>query len=300
MIYSKLAAFRNKPLIRNIFKGIVSYVFVPLAASILFFSFLGILYMVVQQLSSGTLLHILLGLAIATAYILATWGVIRAYKACKLVNPPIVGWGIVCLAFLSGFGCLFATQNLMKQHSQVSRAAPMTSRQWAEGALNAALCEKPPCSHQSIENMVGPERTEIEWRRLAENGDKKAQSEQCGAHGFHNDVDSDYYKKIVSWCRSDAEEGNIQAEYLLGDLYARGQGGLSQSWEEAYFWHAVRILDNIPSTERDGMAKHLTPMQIVLQDERVIKWKEKLCASHPAERNAIVMRDWHCKNQNKQ
>lgn len=62
------------------------------------------------------------------------------------------------------------------------------SQKWVEGALNAALCEKPPCKPQSIANIVGPMRTEQEWRKLAEGGDEMAQSQQCSAHGFKNDV----------------------------------------------------------------------------------------------------------------
>ena len=94
----------------------------------------------------------------------------------------------------------------------------MTSEQWATGALNAALCDKPPCSPQSLESLIGPMRTEQEWRTLAEQGDSKAQSQQCSAHGFKNDVDPQYYRKIVRWCRSDAEQGSVQGEYLLAKL----------------------------------------------------------------------------------
>jgi hypothetical protein len=178
-----------------------------------------------------------------------------------------------------------------------SAQTSMNSEQWANKAANAALCDNPPCSSLDIAKLIGPMRTEQEWRKLAEEGDKAAQSQQCSAHGFKNDVEPDYYAKVVSWCQNDAELGSGQAEYLLAKLYTNGQGGLAQNWGEAYFWYAVRITDkNISPVERDEAAKHLTPQQLQPLDERIAKWKEKLCATNPTERNAKVERGWHCDN----
>jgi hypothetical protein len=74
-----------------------------------------------------------------------------------------------------------------------------------------------------LASIVGPMRTEDEWKHFAENGDQIAQSEQCSAHGFKNDVDPYYYQKIISWCRNDAEKGDVSGETLLAKLYAAGQ-----------------------------------------------------------------------------
>jgi hypothetical protein len=151
-----------------------------------------------------------------------------------------------------------------------------------------------------IERLIGPMRTDSEWRNLAENGDPTAQSTECALHGFKNDVDPAYYQKILLWCRHDADKGGVQEEYLLANLYASGRSGFPQDWEEAYFWYAVRIDDShIPTTERDEAKNHLTDQQIKLVDERVAKWKENLCASNPTEHNARVERDWHCASMNK-
>lgn len=171
----------------------------------------------------------------------------------------------------------------------------MTSEQWAAGAVNAALCEKPPCSARSIEEIFGPMRTDNEWKLLAEKGDRQAQSQQCGSHGIKKDVAPDYYLKVVSWCRNDADQGSLQAAYLLGNLYSTGEGGLSQSWPDAYFWYAVRIVDkHVAVTQRDAAAKHLTAEQISVAEQRIKDWKEKLCASSPTTRNAKVQREMHC------
>ena len=138
-------------------------------------------------------------------------------------------------------------------------------------------------------------RTEKEWRKFAENGDQAAQSEQCATHGFKKDVDPEYYQKIIAWCQNDAEKGSNGGETLLAKLYASGQSGIPQSWGDAYFWYAVSITDShIPTTERDEAAKHLSSEQIKHVGERIKKWKEKLCASTPTNRNEIVQRDWHC------
>jgi hypothetical protein len=176
----------------------------------------------------------------------------------------------------------------------------MTSEQWAAGAVGAAFCEKPPCrpfkSLKDLEALMGPMKTDKEWRQLAESGDERAQATQCNMHGFKKDVDKAYYLKIVGWCKNEAEKGGISDALLLARLYASGEGGLSQSWTESYFWHAVRITnEHISIAERNAAAKHLTPQELTSADQRIQQWKENLCASSPTERNAIVMRDWHCK-----
>ena len=148
---------------------------------------------------------------------------------------------------------------------------------------------------EKIEHVVGPMRTDKEWGELAEAGDQAAQSEQCSMHGFRKDVEADFYRKIVTWCFGDAEKGSVASEYLLAKLYESGEGGLPQSWENAYFWYAVRITDDhISTVELNEVKKHLLDQQIKATNEKVTNWKTTLCASKPTERNAAVMREWHC------
>jgi hypothetical protein len=109
-----------------------------------------------------------------------------------------------------------------------------------------------------IESVVGPIHSDKEWKELAEKGDKTAQYEQCSTYAFKKNVDTDFLPKLSLWCRKSAEEGDLAAEFFLANLYATGQGGLTQDWKEAYFWYSAKIIDNqSPTTERDAAAKHL-------------------------------------------
>lgn len=279
-----------KNFVKNCLKFLVSYLFVPLAATTIFFLFWGTVYFSTTHISKGTIQSILWGIAVVAIYLLASWGVVRAYEACKLIKHRSIGWSIVLVTFLVGMGIQY---QMAVSYTHAKRS--MTSEQWVHDALNAAYCEKQPCSPQSIESLVGPMRTEQEWRRLAESGDETAQSEQCSVHGTGNDIDPEYHQKVVSWCRRDAEAGNPQSQYLLARLYANGQANLPQSWVEAYFWYSVWGLPSgRRTTERDDAATHLKTQQIKAVNDRIAKWKERLCKSDPKDRNAIVWRSEYC------
>ena len=124
-----------------------------------------------------------------------------------------------------------------------------------------------------------------EWRKLAEGGDTTAQSKLCFMHGLKKDVDPDYYRKIVTWCRNGAEMGDVPSEYVLAKFYESGKGGFSQSWEDVYFWYEVILTHAYsPTKTRDEAKKHLNAQQIKRVDEKVAQWKEKFCASGPSEK----------------
>jgi hypothetical protein len=74
------------------------------------------------------------------------------------------------------------------------------------------------------------------------------------------------------------------AQYLLGDLYDKGQG-VPQDYAEAYFWYAQAAgklapvlagtsLTKGPAEHRDEAASHLTPADLSREQERARKWFE--------------------------
>lgn len=169
------------------------------------------------------------------------------------------------------------------------------AKQWTEKRFDNPLCEKPPCAKESLADIMGPMRSDEEWRRFAEQGEKKAQDQQCSSHGNKADVDQDYYLKVVQWCHDSANTGDLGAIYLLGNLYAKGEGGLEQSWEDAYFWFALAPKNAERfHTRKDEIAQNLSQEQIISIEKRVEGWKNKLCSSKPTTRNELVRRDNHC------
>lgn len=150
---------------------------------------------------------------------------------------------------------------------------------------------------QKTSDFIGPALSDEQWRELALDGNAQAQSQQCSSHGLKADVPADYYEKIVVWCRTDAQAGDVAAMRLVGNLYASGNAGYPQNHEEAYFWHAARITDShVPVDERDAVAKQLSPAQIDAVNRRVADWKKSLCAKKTFTRRESVLQGWHCGN----
>ena len=53
--------------------------------------------------------------------------------------------------------------------------------------------------------------------------------------GYAEGVPQDY-KEVQKWYRLSAEQGNADAQYILGAMYLYGELGVSQDYEEAVKW----------------------------------------------------------------
>ena len=112
----------------------------------------------------------------------------------------------------------------------------------------------------------------VEWyRRSAEQGFAIAQSNLGVMYANGRGVSQDY-KEAVKWLRLAAEQGNAIAQSNLGLIYENGQG-VTQDFLRAYMWInlAASKLSGVDgqraTTNRDRIAKSLTPAQVVQAQE---------------------------------
>jgi TPR repeat protein len=72
-----------------------------------------------------------------------------------------------------------------------------------------------------------------------------------------------------------AEQGDANAQNLLGYMYAAGRGVL-KDYIEAHMWFSLAGAGGAKSTEsRDSVAKMMTPEQIAEAQRRAKEWKAK-------------------------
>ena len=86
----------------------------------------------------------------------------------------------------------------------------------------------------------------------------------------------------MRWFRLAADQGDAQAQYNLGMLYAKGQAGEPDN-VSAYMWFNLAaahfpqsdVRHDTAVASRDLLAKQMTPDQIVAAQEQGREWKPK-------------------------
>jgi len=72
------------------------------------------------------------------------------------------------------------------------------------------------------------------WKKLAEQGDAKAQYNLGVMYDQGIGVEQNY-KQAFYWFKKSAEQGEANAQYNLGVMYGQGQGVL-QDYKQAFYW----------------------------------------------------------------
>ena len=116
---------------------------------------------------------------------------------------------------------------------------------------------------------------------MAEQGDVDAQIMLgIGYLSAKGDVPQDYAEG-AKWFRMAAEQGAAGAQFILGDLYANGDG-VAQDYVQAHKWYGLAV-SRFPALEkverdfavksRDRVATKMTPAQIAEAQKLARKWK---------------------------
>ncbi len=89
-------------------------------------------------------------------------------------------------------------------------------------------------------------------------------------------VPQDYTQAVV-WFRKAAEQGYAAAQYNLGRMYETGRG-VQQDLVEAYMWQDIAAARATGESQkefadgRDGLAKLMTPAQVMEAQRRAQAW----------------------------
>ena len=113
------------------------------------------------------------------------------------------------------------------------------------------------------------------WLPLAEQGDADAQVLLGFMYEKGQGVPQDY-KEAVKWYRLSAEQGHAKAQYNLGLMYEQEQGVL-QDYALAHMWFHIADSNGIKgaAANRHRAEKKMSPSQIEKAQELARNWKPK-------------------------
>ena len=102
-----------------------------------------------------------------------------------------------------------------------------------------------------------------EWTPLAEQGDADAQFVLGVMYKNGQGVTQDY-KEAVKWWRKAAEQGYAKAQSNLGLMYDKGQGVLQDNVYAHMWWNIAASSGDLPNAakNRDSIAKGMTAADI--------------------------------------
>ena len=100
------------------------------------------------------------------------------------------------------------------------------------------------------------------------------------------DVVTKDYAEAVKWYRKAAEQGNAEAQQLLGKVYEDGAKGILQDLITAHMWYNIAVANGQRDSAkyRDRAADKLTPSELVEARERAkrcMESKYKYCEAEP-------------------
>jgi hypothetical protein len=110
-----------------------------------------------------------------------------------------------------------------------------------------------------------------EWQKAAAQGDVQA---QYGLGNLYTNGQGVLKNdaKAVEWYRKAANQGYDGAQFALGLHYMNG-AGVKKDMAEAYFWLALSADHEKSGPYRDQAAKSLTPQEIIAVKKRIAEWK---------------------------
>ncbi len=126
------------------------------------------------------------------------------------------------------------------------------------------------------------------FRQLADQGDANAQVMLGGMYAEGQGVAQDY-AEALHWFRKAAEQGTAHAQNNLGVMYSKGWG-VAQDYVQARLWFNLAAANgnDLGRKNRDSLAKKMTPAQIAEA--------QKLARVHPEDVGLTSDddREWFC------
>jgi hypothetical protein len=121
----------------------------------------------------------------------------------------------------------------------------------------------------------------VKWyHRAAVQGQAEAQYILGTMYADGEGVPQDY-ASAVKWYHRAAVQGQAEAQYILGTMYADGEG-VPQDFVLAHMWFNLSAAHHLPgewrdnaASNRDLIAKHMTPDQLAEAQRLAREWKPK-------------------------
>jgi len=114
----------------------------------------------------------------------------------------------------------------------------------------------------------------MKWCRLAaDQGNAEAQ-DMLGTMYDHSEGVAKNYSEAVKWYHRAADQGNADAQSHLGLMYAAGEG-VPRDYVRAHKWLNLSAArgNNFAIKYRDNIAERITPVQIAEAQKLAREWK---------------------------
>jgi TPR repeat protein len=118
-----------------------------------------------------------------------------------------------------------------------------------------------------------PAKAAAACRRLADQGDAQAQSVLGVLYAYGEGVPQDY-AEAAKWYRKAADRGNAKAQYHLGLMYAKGRS-VPQDYVQALMWFNLAAAqgESLAVKNRDNLSAKMTPAQIERAEALIAAWR---------------------------
>jgi TPR repeat protein len=85
--------------------------------------------------------------------------------------------------------------------------------------------------------------------------------------------------EAARWFSKAAEAGQPTAQFMLGQWYRDGRGGIQQDYVTAYKWFALAVYGGNQIDGRNFLKSKLTAEQIANADKQAAQWRDTHGAS---------------------
>ena len=122
----------------------------------------------------------------------------------------------------------------------------------------------------------------LEYKAKAEQGNLDAQY-IIGLSWINGEGVEKDFVEAVKWFRKAAEQGDVNAQYLLGLTYASGKD-VAKDYAEAYAWlNLAAAADPRAGKDRDALEKKMTPQQVADAQKRTRELRAMIEANAKAK-----------------
>jgi len=140
-------------------------------------------------------------------------------------------------------------------------------------AFQARAGDVEDCYNDTTLRQTAPAKAAAACRRLADQGEARAQSVMGVLYAYGEGVEQDF-AEAAKWYRKAADQGNAKAQYHLGLMYAKGRS-VPQDLVQALMWLDLAAAqgDALAARSGDQVAAKMTPAQIKEAEARIAAWK---------------------------
>ena len=140
-------------------------------------------------------------------------------------------------------------------------------------AFQARAGDVDDCYNDTTVRQADPAKAADACRRLAEQGDARAQSVLGVLFAYGEGVPQDL-AEAAKWYRKAADQGNAKAQYHLGLMYAKGRS-VPRDLVQALMWLDLAAAqgDALAARSGDQVAAKMTPAQIKEAEALIAAWK---------------------------